>query len=246
MMDINFIQSKWTEKEGIPVKRFVPISEHVWRIPFPIIPMNVWLVREQEGLVLVDAGLPFMAGRILAVIEQLKMPLRAILLTHGHPDHVGSINKIRRRFSVPVYAHAEEIPYLSGSLPYYRKKTSKQVLPASELTPLPIDTEQSLTAVHGLEPHFTPGHSPGHVAYFHRKDGVLMAGDLFTTRKKILRRPAPMYTPDMKQAIMSGEIVKKLKPQIVTLCHGEDISDAHEQFDVYKDKWLPRAFRIGG
>ena len=68
--------------------------------------------------VLVDAGVPGMAGRIRHAAEKhfgVDKPPVAIVLTHGHFDHVGSLEALLEEWDVPVYAHADEIPYLNGT-----------------------------------------------------------------------------------------------------------------------------------
>src|SRR5699024_1413354 len=88
-----------------------------------LIPIHVWVVADKHGVTLVDAGLPSMAKGILDFIDQLNAgPLKRILLTHGHPDHIGAINKILKVKTVPVFAHRIEIPYMEGDYPYPRRK----------------------------------------------------------------------------------------------------------------------------
>ncbi len=68
---------------------------------------------------LVDTGLRGSAGRIRRAAERLfNPPPLAILLTHGHFDHVGGLPQLARDWGVPVYAHPLEMPYLTGVSPY--------------------------------------------------------------------------------------------------------------------------------
>src|SRR5258706_9619858 len=85
--------------------------------------VNTYLVSDAESgtWVLVDAGLPTSARRIFKVAEQRfgrKTRPAAILLTHGHFDHVGSLRKLLKRWDVPVYVHRLELPYLTGRSDY--------------------------------------------------------------------------------------------------------------------------------
>jgi len=212
--------------------KIVQISEHVWKCSqWIIIPMSAWLVQSERGLTLVDAGIPLMAGPLLKQIERMGLPLEQIVLTHGHSDHVGSLNKIVERYPVPVYVHEAEIPYMEGRQPYPRRKKAEQTVRPGLVRALDMASQPG-----GLTPYATPGHSPGHVAYYHEQDGVLLAGDLFTSKRGQLHRPMPMFTADMKQAVGSGALVEQVRPKLVSVCHGGEvqITDPQRQAEVYR------------
>ena len=107
------------------------ISEHIWCLKtWMIIPIHVWVVADEEGITLVDAGMPMMTKGIMKFIEQLNAgPLQRILLTHGHSDHVGAVKGILKNYEVPVYAHQIEIPYMEGEVVYPRRKKLENNLP---------------------------------------------------------------------------------------------------------------------
>ncbi|WP_307001635.1 MBL fold metallo-hydrolase [Lederbergia panacisoli] len=101
---------------------------------------------------------------------------------------------------------------------------------------LPNETE-NLVPIGGLTPYLTPGHSPGHVAYFHEKDQVLLAGDLFTSKKGKLHRPISIFTPDMNEAVKSSAIIKELKPKKVEVCHGYTVLNPADHIEEYIESW---------
>ncbi|HIW33855.1 MAG TPA: MBL fold metallo-hydrolase, partial [Candidatus Paenibacillus intestinavium] len=79
----------------------------------------------------------------------------------------------------------------------------------------------------------------GHVAYYHVRDKVLIAGDLLTSKRGKLTRPMPMFTADMTEAVESSRIIAELEPQLVTICHSNDVRNAALQLDTYLRKYAP-------
>ncbi|QYR20649.1 MBL fold metallo-hydrolase [Paenibacillus sp. sptzw28] len=217
------------------------ISEHIWSLKkWFIIPIHVWIVVEKDGVVLVDAGIGGMAKGIMSFIDKLGAgPLKAIVLTHGHSDHVGAVKQIVEQRPVPVYAHRIELPYMEGKLPYPRRKKAAQTIAAGIAKELEEHDGGELPVFGGLKPYLTPGHSPGHVVYYHEQDQVLLAGDLFTSKKGRLRQPMAMFTANMQEAIESSAIVRKLKPKPKRLevCHGTPVMQPAEQMDGYLTKY---------
>lgn len=211
------------------------VSEHVWSLKtWILIPIRVWLVADSDGITLVDAGIPSMADPILKAIESLNRgPLQRILLTHGHSDHVGAIAKIRERHPVPVFAHRIEFPYMEGDLPYPRRKKAGMSVAKGLAQPLVAEGGAQLAKVASLRPHHTPGHSPGHVAYYHEQDRVLLAGDLFTSRRGELRPPMAIFTADMAEARRSSLILRELQPERLEVCHGGPVLKPAAQLDRY-------------
>lgn len=223
--------------------KITQISEHIWRLKiWIVIPIHIWIVADRDGVTLVDAGLSVMAKGILNFVDRLQAgPLKRILLTHGHSDHVGAIKRLLENSPVPVYAHASEIPYMEGDRPYSEHKKAAATIAKGIVHPLQMDENEQLQTIAGLKPYLTPGHSPGHVAYYHEKDDVLLAGDLFTSKNGKLRKPMAMFTADMHTAIQSSEILRKLKPKRLEICHGNEVIDPAAQLDDYLKKYKTTA-----
>lgn len=221
--------------------KWTQISEHIWSLrTWMIIPVHVWLVRDPDGQgwTLVDAGIKSMGKAVIRQIERLGQgPLKRVVLTHGHSDHTGALAEVAAATNAQVYAHAVEIPYMEGSRNYPRRKRLEQNVAPGLSQPLPADGNGNLLTIGGLTPYLTPGHSPGHTVYYHEADGVLLAGDLFTSsrRGKRLKKPMAMFTADMNEAVQSARIVGKLKPKRLEVCHGNPVFNPADQIDAYME-----------
>ncbi len=147
--------------------------------------------------VLIDTGLPGSEKEIIAAADKLFYPgthPEAIILTHGHLDHLGAAKELAAHWHVPVIAHPLELPYLTakalyppsdptvgGSLAFMSRFFPKQLPDLTDVAEaLPLDSEQPPYLVQWRWLH-VPGHAPGQLAFFREADRTLLGGDAFAT-----------------------------------------------------------------
>ena len=214
--------------------------------------VNVYTVQsENSGWVLIDAGIPHSAGKIKHWCERhfgKGAKPSALILTHGHFDHVGASEELVKDWNVPVYAHADEIPFLNGQNKYPPPDAKVGGGLMAVISPLFPRTSANLTGhvqplpPDGTVPHLagwrwlhTPGHAPGHISLFRESDRTLIVGDAFCTTKSEsflatasqrpeLHGPPAYYTPDWSHARDSVRQLADLRPITVAPGHGLPMS----------------------
>lgn len=209
---------------------------------------------------LVDAGVFGSTPFIIDAVERRFGPgsrPAAIVLTHGHFDHVGALEELALRWEVPIFAHLEEAPYLNGSQPYPPPDPSvggglmsmlSRFYPRGPidgsrwLVPLPSDG--SIPVMPGWRWIHTPGHTAGHVSLFRDADRAMIAGDAFITtnqesayavalQRTEIHGPPMYYTTDWDAARASVERLAALEPELVVTGHGRALLGAEMRMALH-------------
>lgn len=237
-----------TAEDGLAVQTDEISDPRVLRIQHLIV--NSYMIHEPSTgtWALVDMGLaPFSAGKIIRAAEKrfgYGVRPAAIILTHGHFDHVGAAYQLVRYWNVPVYAHELELPFLTGRSAYPPPDPTVggglMARMAGFMPRRPINLEGHVMPLpsDGVVPFMpgwrwihTPGHSPGHISLFRYSDGMLIAGDAFVTVKQEsllsvlsqnqqVSRPPAYFTPDWAAAHQSLKTLLALEPSVGATGHG--------------------------
>jgi glyoxylase-like metal-dependent hydrolase (beta-lactamase superfamily II) len=188
--------------------------------------VNAYLVREDDGFTLVDTTLGGGADDLIAAAQAAGGQIRRIALTHGHGDHVGSVEGLKQKLGPDVQVLLGELDarilagenVVEGKLPGSWPKVQW----APDVRLAPGDRVGSLDVV------ASPGHSPGHVAFLDTRDRTLIAGDVFTSYGQVAvtssfywRFPfATMATWDKGKDVESARALRALDPALLVVGHG--------------------------
>lgn len=211
--------------------------------------VNFYMIQDQStgAWALVDAGLKWSASKIRHMASELfgedSKPI-AIILTHGHFDHVGALSSLIKDWNVPVYAHSLEVPYLTGMSSYPppdptvgggMMATMSWMYPRGPINikdyVRKLPTDNTIPGLSDWKYIHTPGHAPGHISLFRESDRVLIAGDAFVTTKaesaayalsgmKHLSGPPKYYTCNWASAELSVIKLAALDPDVAATGHG--------------------------
>jgi glyoxylase-like metal-dependent hydrolase (beta-lactamase superfamily II) len=210
---------------------------------YPVVfPMNCYLVREDDGLTLVDSTFSSPAADVSKVVGELGLELRRVALTHAHGDHAGGVAGVRSRFpAVEISVGEREARLLAGD---------KSLDPAEPQSPVkgffvkvdwkPDRLLRPGDRVGSLEVVPAPGHTPGHISFLDVRDRTLIAGDAFQTRGGIavsgVVRPLfpfpALATWHRPTALRSAETLRKLGPTRLAVGHGAVLTDPEAAMDM--------------
>ena len=226
---------------------------------------NAYLVGSRESWVVVDAGIPGSHRRIRRAATRrfgADARPRAVVLTHGHFDHAGSAGALASYWGVRIFAHERELPFLNGEREYPPMDSSPPGFFCKLSRLFPSRTVRLDGYLEELRPQApppgleewecveTPGHTPGHVAFFRPAGGVLLAGDAITTmdldsfigtilcRPRVCRPPVPATT-DWDNARRSVERLAALRPRVLAAGHGPPIQDGAAELQSLAAHFAP-------
>jgi glyoxylase-like metal-dependent hydrolase (beta-lactamase superfamily II) len=191
---------------------------------------NSYLLRDEDGLTLIDTNMPGSAPAILKAVAGLGLPVKHIVLTHAHGDHVGSLDALHAALpGAEVSISARDARILAGD--FSLDADGSQRLLRGDLKVTRTRPDRLLhdgDRIGSLRAIATPGHTPGHFAFVDEQGGSLIAGDAFQTAAGLavagqmrLLFPFPaLATWDPEAATRSAARLAELNPQRLAVGHG--------------------------
>lgn len=191
---------------------------------------NCFLVREADGFTVIDTGYTGSEKGIIETAKSYGLPIRRILLTHAHIDHVGSLDALHALLpDVEVAISARDSRFLKGDKSLDADEPQTPLRGGYPLCSTePTRLLNAGDRIGSLEVIASPGHTPGHVAFFDHRDRTLIAGDAYSTKAGIttagslrLLFPFPaMATWNKPTGLHSAEILRDLRSVRLAVGHG--------------------------
>ncbi len=237
------------------------IADGVHWLRLGLIAGNIYFVSSGASWVLIDTafkGRGRLIQRNAEALYGVSARPAAIFLTHIHPDHSGSALELAKQWGCPVYVHPDEMPLavdrrlatvekFANPMDHWIVLPILRLIPRRRVTAL-LEKESLEGVVQALDPDgavpgmsewmsiSTPGHSPGHIVFFRKRDRVLISGDALLTVDlgsfrgflSWLFRPStprlsgpPWYTNWSQQKAKSSAVaLAHLQPTVVASGHG--------------------------
>ncbi|MBQ9768322.1 MAG: MBL fold metallo-hydrolase [Lachnospiraceae bacterium] len=199
----------------------------VYSIRVSMFATNCYLVVNEdtkEGF-LIDPG--DYEEKILAVLKEKEVILRAIYLTHGHLDHMMAVERIREEYGVSAYCHVEELAVLADPVQNLTSRFLMDSYVLDGVKPLADGAEFSCAGVKIKLLH-TPGHTPGGCCYYLPEEGILFSGDTLFQRS--------IGNTEFPGGSM-GTIIRSIREKLYTLPEETVVYAGHgEETDIGSEK----------
>ena len=222
------------------------ITDNVFVVPKVI--ANTYILIDEDGLTIIDAGLPRSQRKILAFVTKLGFSandVKRIILTHSDLDHVGALVALQKATGARTYASQIEADSIATGKPSLQISSSGSSLrrilfamlgPFFKARSFQVDeilvegqTLPILGALHVVE---TPGHTPGHLSLYAPAVGMLFCGDSMVTDENGIHGSRPAVTWDEARAKESVQKQAELGASIVCSGHGPVVWDAGGRFPI--------------
>lgn len=205
------------------------------------------LIHTEDDLILVDAGYPNQMPVIRDALNRFGFKiedLTKVIITHHDHDHMGSLAALKRlNPEMMVYASEFERPFISGEKTSMRLEQARRYNETLEgealifgqqferylstIEPCHVEGVLSgdLNFLEGIDIIETPGHTPGHISLYLKKEKVLITGDACVLEKGFLEIANPEFTLDFPSSFQSLSKILKLSPNKLICYHGGQLKE---------------------
>jgi len=208
---------------------------------------NCYIVERDEYSVLIDAGYHSDFKRIIKTLEVIAStkPPKYIIITHAHPDHMSTIEKIRAMYTIEVVSHENEKEYAEGKkFPKPKTLLARGFACISNILPtIRCSIDHTLAngdIFEGFRIYHTPGHTPGSIILEDPDSRAIFTGDTILTNKKgtKIKKPSPVFSIDYDSALSNAvRVLSSTRPQFIFPGHGKPIINAKKAVNAFLTKF---------
>jgi len=222
---------------------------------------KVYILLEEDRLVLVDAAMPGREKAVWRHFESMGYPPTAvdeIWLTHGDIDHMGSVAALKAVSGAKVVAHRADVPLVQGQArrelgpvrgsATYQRAFNWAIHRMLRFQPTTIErVVEDGDDLGGWQVVHAPGHTAGSVCFYHRERRIIIVGDAINYKLGRLGAPPRIVAPDMIQAHASIHKIAGLDFEICCFGHGPPLMhDAGQRVREFADSLQPDPIRLAG
>lgn len=149
----------------------------IYPIPVGDYQANCYIISVNDRALIVDPGAE--ASKIIQYLATKRLKPEAILMTHGHFDHIGALKEVQAKYEIPVYAHKDEEEYFTNAGYNLSWKSGRTPIEIQDLSAFTfINEDQTIELLdQQINIRHVPGHSLGSIAFYFKDAGVVISGD---------------------------------------------------------------------
>jgi glyoxylase-like metal-dependent hydrolase (beta-lactamase superfamily II) len=228
---------------------FQLIFPHVYELSLGAV--NIWLVDDAGRLALIDTGYENSETKIISAVEKLgkkAADIRDILITHCHPDHIGSLAALKKITGAEIWVHSADAGVVRGEASLQHAHISpglvnqilfklfiRNVSPKSPVSVVDheFEGEMVLPVAGKIRAVHTPGHSLGHTAFFvPAEGGALLVGDACSN---VLGLDYSIVYDDIAEGRRSLGKLAQMETKVIAFSHGNALKES--AVTKFKKKW---------
>lgn len=192
---------------------------------------RIYAIKDHDGLTLIDTGMEGIHNKVINQLQKAgyaPSDVKRIFITHAHTDHLGSLPQLQALTGAEVYSHELDKPVIQGE-EYIVRPPKGLRFPEKKVPPTPVHHTYAdgdvMPILGGLHVIHTPGHSPGHVAFWQPERKILFTADLIFRMMNYMTLPWAIFTVDQeanKQQIK--RVMSMVQPEVLLFGHGDPIT----------------------
>ncbi|MBY9000416.1 MAG: MBL fold metallo-hydrolase [Candidatus Heimdallarchaeota archaeon] len=210
--------------------------------------VNSYLIEREHHSVLIDTGMSKQAKKVIQTIKSFfpDKPLKGIIITHAHQDHIAGLETLGQLYGSTVIAHKEESDYIMKikKMPTRDGFIGKMISFFSKLSSTSGYTVDQVVSdyevICGLKVFHLPGHTPGSIALEDVESHALFCSDILNTDKKgkKLLPPNKSFALDYEKALQSSlKLLRESKPSVILPGHGAPLFEPEEAIKEYLEEY---------